>query len=143
MSRFDAVYFPGGHGTMWDLPHNSDVAALLREADEQGKVIGAVCHGPAAFVGASGANGEPLVKGRTINSFTDAEEQAVELDETVPFLLESKLREEGGDFTKAEKFEACSVADGNLVTGQNPKSAEGVANKMLEVLDKRHSAAAE
>jgi putative intracellular protease/amidase len=143
MDDFAAVYLPGGHGTMWDLPNNRALGRLLKQADTQAKPIGAVCHGPAGFVGAEAADGEPLVKGREVNSFTDEEEQAVGLDAVVPFLLESKLRELGANFRKAGKFEACVVTDGNLVTGQNPMSCGQVAEKMLEELARRRQHAAE
>ena len=143
MDGFDAVYLPGGHGTMWDLPGDAGLRRLLRDADQQGKVIGAVCHGPAGFVGAEGADGEPLVKGRRVNCFTDDEEKAVGLDDVVPFLLESKLRELGGDFEKADNFEACVVSDRNLVTGQNPASCGKVAEQMLVALRRRQRSAAE
>ncbi|MDX1710824.1 MAG: type 1 glutamine amidotransferase domain-containing protein [Rhodovibrionaceae bacterium] len=143
MDDFAAVYLPGGHGTMWDLPYNRELNRLLRQADLSGKPIGAVCHGPAGFVGAEGADGEPLVKGHEVNCFTDEEEQAVGLDDVVPFLLESKLRELGGEFKKADKFKACVVSDGNLVTGQNPASCGELADKMLDELNRRRQHAAE
>jgi putative intracellular protease/amidase len=143
MDDYAAIYLPGGHGTMWDLPNNQALIRLLRQTDVQAKPIGAVCHGPAGFVGAEGADGEPLIKGREVNCFTDEEEKAVGLDDTVPFLLESKLREIGADFKKSGKFEECVVSDGNLVSGQNPASCRGVAEKMLEELDRRRQHAAE
>jgi len=134
MDDYAAVYLPGGHGTMWDMPDNEAVHRLLRQADQQGKPIGSVCHGPAAFVGATGADGKPLVSGREVNAFTDEEEKAVLLDEVVPFLLESRLRELGASFKKADKFQACVVKYGNLVTGQNPASCRGVAEQLLTLL---------
>ena len=137
VDEYAAVYLPGGHGTMWDLPQNQALQGLLREADRQGKIIGSVCHGPAGFVGAERAEGDPLVKGREVSCFTDEEERAVGLDDVVPFLLESRLRELGADVKKAGKFKPCVVADGNLVTGQNPASCGGVAEKMLELLGER------
>lgn len=135
MDDYDVIYIPGGHGTMWDLPGNDALAGLLKQADSQGKIIGSVCHGPAAFVGATDADGNPFVKGRQVNCFTDEEERAVGLDDVVPFLLESKLRELGADFTHAGKFEACVAVDGNLVTGQNPPSCAGVAEKIVALLE--------
>lgn len=131
MDDYAAVYLPGGHGTMWDMPDNEVVHRLLQQADQQGKPIGSVCHGPAAFVGAAGADGQPLVSGREVNAFTDEEEKAVQLDQVVPFLLESKLRELGAKFKNADKFQPCVVADGNLITGQNPASCAGVAEQLL------------
>lgn len=133
-SRFDAVFLPGGHGTMWDLPEDPVLGRLLSQVHRDGKVIGAVCHGPAGLIGARDQDGTPIVEGRRINAFTDEEERSVELDTVVPFLLETRLRELGALFEKSPPFDPCVVADGNLVTGQNPRSAQGVAEKMLHLL---------
>ena len=140
---FDAVYLPGGHGTMWDMPENDALIRLIAEVYEKGGVIGAVCHGPAGLVGVRLDNGEPLVKGRTVNCFTDEEEKKAEKDEIVPFLLESELRNLGAKFEKSPPFEKQVVRDGRLVTGQNPASAEGVAQEMLSALSALQSKAAE
>ena len=129
-----AVYLPGGHGTMWDLPNDARLGQLLVGMYEAGKPIAAVCHGPAGFVGATRSDGEPLVKGKTVNCFTDAEEQAVELDGVVPFLLESKLRELGATVETADTFTAKVVEDGHLLTGQNPMSAQPLAERLRDRL---------
>ena len=118
------IYLPGGHGTMWDLPEDAALAKLVSALDKAGKPVAAVCHGAAGLVAAKRADGEPLVKGRRVNSFTDAEERKVELKEVVPFLLETRLRELGGQFEHAGLFEAHVTRDGNLITGQNPASAK-------------------
>ena len=140
---FDAVYLPGGHGTMWDMPENDALIRLVTEVYEKGGVVGAVCHGPAGLVGVRLDNGEPLVKGRTVNCFTDEEEKKAEKDKIVPFLLESELRNLGARFEKSPPFEKKVVRDGRLVTGQNPASAEGVAHGMLMALHSLKSKAAE
>jgi len=134
IAGFDGLYLPGGHGTMWDFPDNKALQALLTKAWEQEKVIGAVCHGPAAFVNAKDSNGEPLIKNRRLNSFTNEEETEVEKDNVVPFLLESRLREQGALFDKEQPFQAFVVEDSHLLTGQNPASAPLVANAILRCL---------
>ena len=133
-SEYDAVFLPGGHGTMWDLPESDRRAQIVSETLAQGRIVSAVCHGPAGLVSARTSAGEPIVKGRKVAAFTNAEEDAVGLSETVPFLLESKLRELGADIQKAGNFEAFAIADGNLITGQNPTSSELVAEKVLNAI---------
>ena len=131
----DALFFPGGHGPMWDLA-NSDAAAQLVEAFYQhGKVIGAVCHGPAALIKANTDGGESILKGKKLTAFTNAEEQAVQLDQVVPFKLETRLKELGGDFHQAEPFKSHVVTDGNLVTGQNPPSSAATAHGVVKLLN--------
>lgn len=132
--NFEAIFFPGGHGTMFDLPGNMDVKRLLQEFDKQNKIIAAVCHGPAAFVGAQKADGTALVKGRTITGFTDAEETAAGMVEEVPFLLETTLRNEGGQFVTAKEWSSHVEVDGRFVTGQNPASSEATAKAVLNLL---------
>ncbi len=133
-SEYDAVFLPGGHGTMWDLPESDRLSQIISETLEQGRIVSAVCHGPAGLVSAKTAAGESVVKGRKVAAFTDSEENAVGLSETVPFLLESKLRELGANIQKAGNFEAFAVVDGNLITGQNPMSSELVAEKVLSAI---------
>lgn len=131
---YDCVFLPGGHGTMWDFT-SPELADVIGRAWDNGAVIGAVCHGPAGLVNAMRADGRPLVEGLRVNCFTDAEEVAVGLAEIVPFMTETELRKRGGLFeANPENFQAFSVRDGRLVTGQNPRSAAGVAEKMLEAL---------
>jgi putative intracellular protease/amidase len=119
---------------MWDLPHDARLGQLLAGMVEAGKPVAAVCHGPAGFVGATRGDGKPLVQGKTVNCFTDEEEQAVELDGVVPFLLESKLRELGATVETADKFTPKVVEDGNLLTGQNPMSAHPLAERLRDRL---------
>ncbi|MEO1686260.1 MAG: type 1 glutamine amidotransferase domain-containing protein [Cyanobacteria bacterium J06631_12] len=133
-SDYDAVFLPGGHGTMWDLPQSDRLSSIVSETLARGGVVSAVCHGPAGLVSAKTAAGEPVVKGRKVAAFTNAEESAVGLTETVPFLLESRLRELGADVQCADNFEAYAIADGNLITGQNPMSSELVAQKVLSTI---------
>ena len=135
-----AIYLPGGHGTMWDLPENPSLTTLLAQAYDAGKPVAAVCHGPAGFVGVERSDGQPLVAGKRVNSFTDAEETQAGLTDVVPFLLESRLRELGGEFEGAANFEEKVVRDGNLITGQNPASAAGLAEAVLEAIEEYRNA---
>jgi putative intracellular protease/amidase len=135
VSTYDAVYFPGGHGTMWDFPNNPRIKAIVEEAYRSGKVIGAVCHGPAALVDAVDSEGNPIVRGKIVNCFTDDEETAIDLAGVMPFLLESRLTTLGATFEKAPNFEPFIAVDGNLVTGQNPASASPLAEKMLSLIN--------
>jgi putative intracellular protease/amidase len=131
---YDAVLFAGGHGTMWDFPHDADLAVVARDIYEQGGVVSAVCHGPAALVGITLSDGEPLVSGKEVAAFTNTEEEAAGLTGVVPFLLQSRLEELGAKHTSAPDFQAHVVADERLVTGQNPASATGVARAVLAAL---------
>jgi putative intracellular protease/amidase len=132
---YDALFFPGGHGTMFDFPNDRSVQDAIRRFDDQQKVIAAVCHGPAALVGATRSDGTPLVAGKTVTSFTDEEERATKLDAYMPFLLESKLRELGAKFVAKEKWSDHVEVDGHLVTGQNPQSSRSIALKVVELLN--------
>jgi putative intracellular protease/amidase len=134
-SGYDAIFYAGGHGTMWDFADNEPLAQIASTLYEQGKVVGAVCHGPAGLVNLKLSNGEYLVAGKTVSTFTNEEEKAVELTEVVPFALESKLIERGAKVTKAPNFQPHVVVSERLVTGQNPASAAGVAEKMVELLN--------
>ncbi|WP_443191762.1 type 1 glutamine amidotransferase domain-containing protein [Pseudomonas indica] len=131
---FDAIFLPGGHGTMFDLPGHPELGRLLAEFDEQGKVWAAVCHGPAGFVGPKRADDLPLVEGREMTAFTDSEEHAVGLEKAVPFLLESTLRELGAIMKTAPDFSAYAIRDRNLITGQNPPSSAKTAQLVVEAL---------
>jgi len=142
IDAYQAIYFPGGHGTMWDLPSSEAVQSAVRKAWESGKIIGAVCHGPAALVDVKLSDGSWLVDGKTLSVFTDEEEKAVEKDSAVPFLLEERLREHGASIDKAANFGKAVSIDGRLVTGQNPASAIGVAEGMRDLLLKRRAQAA-
>ncbi|MGM0921287.1 MAG: type 1 glutamine amidotransferase domain-containing protein [Bacillota bacterium] len=131
---FDAIFLPGGHGTMFDLPESKKLAELLRDFYEGDKIVAAVCHGPAGLVGATLSNGEPLVAGRRVNAFTDTEEAQTTLDKNMPFLLESKLRELGAIFVAAPNWSTHHEVDGNLITGQNPQSTLAVTKAVIEKL---------
>jgi putative intracellular protease/amidase len=132
--EFDAVFFPGGHGTMYDLPENPLVTRLLERFALDDKVIAAVCHGPAALVGPTRADGRPLVEGRSMAAFTNAEERAVELAARMPFLLETRLKDLGAHLRIASEWSDNVVVDGRLVTGQNPQSSATAARKVIELL---------
>lgn len=131
---FDAIFFPGGHGTMFDLPDNPEIRRLVSEFAQADKVLASVCHGPACLVGAMLRDGTPLVKGRRVTAFTDEEERAVELDRLMPFLLETRLRELGAEFVPAANWQDNVVVDGRLVTGQNPQSSASAARAVIRLL---------
>jgi len=133
-SDYSAVFFVGGHGTMWDFPDDAAVQRFARDLYEAGSPVGAVCHGPAALVNAKLSDGSYLVAGKTVSSFTNSEEEKVGLTDVVPFLLATKFEERGAKHLPAPDFTKQIVASGNLVTGQNPASAAGVAEKMTELL---------
>ncbi len=132
---YDALFFPGGHGTMWDLPADADVARMTGDFYAQGGVVGAVCHGPAALIDVVLADGEHLLRGRSVTCFSNEEEAAVELTDVVPFLLEDRLRERGATVMTADAFQPQVVAWERLVTGQNPASARGTALAMVKLLE--------
>jgi putative intracellular protease/amidase len=132
---YDGVLFAGGHGTMWDFPTDQALARVAREVYEHGCVVAAVCHGPAALVGVTLSDGQPLVAGKRVAAFTNAEEAAVGLAEVVPFLLQTRLEQLGATHTAAPNFHPHVVTDHRLVTGQNPASATGVAQAVLAELD--------
>ncbi|MBL1066599.1 type 1 glutamine amidotransferase domain-containing protein [Streptomyces sp. 7-21] len=131
---YDIIFYAGGHGTMWDFPDAEPLARLAARIYERGGVVAAVCHGPAGLVNLKLSDGAYLVDGKQVSSFTNEEEHAVGLADTVPFLLESKLVERGAKFTKAPNFAEHAVSDSRLVTGQNPASAAKVARLALEAL---------
>lgn len=134
---FDAIYLTGGHGTMFDFPNNPDLARLIQRLDAQGKVVSAVCHGPAGFLGVRREDGTPLLQGREVTGFSWPEEKLAGRAKVVPFRLDDRLREEGADYKKALRPLASNVVvDGRLVTGQNPTSASGVAKKVVKLLKK-------
>lgn len=136
---YAAVFFPGGHGTMFDFPNNPPVQETVEYFLLQDRPTGLVCHGPAALVGATGKDGKPLVNGRRVAAFTDAEEKAVGLTDEVPFLLQSRLEALGADVLTAENFKVQVVVDGSLVTGQNPASSAKAAKEVLRLLKKESS----
>jgi putative intracellular protease/amidase len=129
---FDAVFYPGGHGPLWDLANDATSIALIEKFNRQEKPIAFVCHAPAALKSVKNADGTPLVKGKKVTGFTNTEEAAVQLTNIVPFLVEDMLIENGGIYSKKEDWAAYALQDGNLITGQNPASSELVAEKLLE-----------
>jgi putative intracellular protease/amidase len=135
-AKYDAIYFAGGHGTMYDLPDNEDVKRITAEIYENGGVVSAVCHGPVALVNVKLKNGKYLVENKGVAGFTNDEEEAVKLTSQMPFLLESKLIERGGKFTKAENFKKHVITSDRLITGQNPASATEVGERILKMLAK-------
>ena len=134
---YDAIFYAGGHGTMWDFPDDTRLAALARDVYEAGGVVGAVCHGPAGLVNVTLSDGTGLVEGKRVSSFTNTEEAAVGLTDVVPFLLQSRLEERGAKHSGGPDFGAYVVRDGRLVTGQNPASATGVGEAVLAALAER------
>jgi putative intracellular protease/amidase len=134
VTEYDAVFFPGGHGTMFDFPRSREVAELVAHYLEQGKIVAAVCHGPAAFTRAKYRDGSAVVKGRKLTAFSNEEERAVQLDALMPFLLEDKLRSLGAEVQVAPQWQAHVVVDGNLITGQNPQSSLETAEALIQAL---------
>jgi putative intracellular protease/amidase len=131
---FDAIFFPGGHGPLWDLAENSDSKALIETFAASDRPIGAVCHAPAVFKHPKGSDGKPLVSGKTVTGFTNSEEEGAGLTKVVPFLVEDMLKTNGGDYQKGDDWASFVVTDGKLVTGQNPASSEEAARKLLALL---------
>ncbi len=133
-SKYDAIFFPGGHGAMVDLPEDEYLKENLGRFFESGKIIAAVCHGPAALVPAIKADGTSIISGRKITGFTDSEEVKAGGDKKVPFLLETKLKQLGGKFSCGADFSEFAIRDANLITGQNPQSSKKCAELILEAL---------
>lgn len=131
---FDAVFYPGGHGPLWDLADDADSIALIETFAASDRPIAAVCHAPAVFKHPKGADGKPLVSGRTVTGFTNTEEDAAGLTDVVPFLVEDMLKANGGTYEKGADWASFVVIDGKLVTGQNPASSEDAARKLLGLL---------
>jgi putative intracellular protease/amidase len=139
-AMYDIVFLPGGHGTMWDFPTSAALGRVVVETLVRGAVVSAVCHGPAGLVPVTLPNGRPVVEGRRITAFTDSEERAAALTHIVPFPLETRLRGLGAQFESGADFKPFAIADGNLVTGQNPASSERVAELALAANKQRASA---
>jgi putative intracellular protease/amidase len=130
---FDAVFYPGGHGPMWDLAEDADSKRLIEAFAATNRPIAAVCHAPAVFRHTT-LNGKPLVSGRRVTGFTNTEEEAVGLTKIVPFLLEDMLKASGGHYEKAADWASHVVVDGTLITGQNPASSKEAAQELLKLL---------
>ncbi|MDQ0106070.1 putative intracellular protease/amidase [Chitinophaga terrae (ex Kim and Jung 2007)] len=133
---YDAVFYPGGHGPTWDLPQNEISISIIESFYAQGKPVALVCHGPAALVNTKAPNGEPLVKGKKVSAFTNSEEQAGQTTAFVPFPLEDRLKELGALYQRGADWQPFAVADGALITGQNPASATEVAELLYQALSK-------
>lgn len=133
---FDAVFYPGGHGPMWDMPDNAISIALIEDFVKADKPVAAVCHAPVALLNVRGKDGDYLIKGKRVTGFTDTEEEAVGLTSVVPFLLEDRLRERGAIFRKGPNWSSHVEVDGKLITGQNPASSEAGAEALLKLLQK-------
>ena len=132
---FDAVFYPGGHGPLWDLALDADSIRLIETMHHVGKPVAAVCHAPGALKNVFDANGAPLVHGKHVTGFTNTEEAAAQLTDVVPFLVEDMLRKNGGVYTKAADWQVHVVTDGNLITGQNPASSEAAAHEVIKQLE--------
>lgn len=133
---YDAVFYPGGHGPLWDLANDAHSQQLILDFYNSNKPVGAVCHAPGVFKNVKLNNGDPFVKGKNVTGFSNSEEDAVKLTEIVPFLVETELKKSGGNYTKTTDWGVHVVVDGQLVTGQNPASSENVAEKIITLLKK-------
>jgi putative intracellular protease/amidase len=134
MNGFDAIFYPGGHGPLWDLVNDDKSVALIKAAYEQDKVIGAVCHAPAVFKNVEIKPGQNLVGGRQVTGFSNSEEEAAGLTAIVPFLLEDMLKQNTATYSKGDDWAPHIVVDGKLITGQNPASSEGAAKAVVQAL---------
>ncbi|WP_286714123.1 type 1 glutamine amidotransferase domain-containing protein [Marinobacter sp. tcs-11] len=134
MNQYDAIFYPGGHGPLWDLAEDDKSVALIKTAYEQDKVIGAVCHAPAVFKNVFVKPDQNIVGGREVTGFSNTEEDAVQLTDIVPFLLEDMLKQNNGRYSRGDDWAPHIVVDGKLITGQNPASSEGAAKAVLQAL---------
>jgi putative intracellular protease/amidase len=133
-AAFDAVFYPGGHGPLWDLAEDANSISLIEAFAKADKPVGAVCHAPGVFKKVKAADGQPLVKGRAVAGFTNSEEEAVGLTDVVPFLVEDMLKANGGRYAKGADWASFVQVDGKLVTGQNPASSREAAEALLKLL---------
>ena len=131
---FDALFYPGGHGPLWDLAEDKDSIQLIESMAAAGKTVSAVCHAPGVLRHTKAADGTPLVKGKKVTGFTNTEEAAVHLTDIVPFLVEDMLVKNGGLYSKGADWQSYVVTDGKLITGQNPASSEAAAQAVLNQL---------
>ncbi|MHC8361323.1 type 1 glutamine amidotransferase domain-containing protein [Pseudomonas sp. LS2P72] len=131
---YDAIFYPGGHGPLWDLTEDKISIALIEAFSQAGKPVAAVCHAPGVLRHVKGADGQPLVKGKRVTGFTNSEEEAVQLTNVVPFLVEDMLKEKGGVYSKGADWASYVLTDGLLITGQNPASSEAAAQELLAKL---------
>ncbi len=133
-SNYDAVFYPGGHGPLWDLHKDEHSIKLIEDFIKAGKPVAAVCHAPAVLLNVKDASGESLVKGKKVTGFSNSEESAVGLSKVVPYLLEDQLVEKGGIYEKVDDWNSLAVVDGQLITGQNPASSAAVADELIKAL---------
>jgi putative intracellular protease/amidase len=133
--EFDALFYPGGHGPLWDLHQDKDSLRLIGEFTAAGKPVAAVCHGPCVLIHARAADGSPLLQGKRVTAFTNSEEQAVGLTRVVPYALEDALKKQGAQFECGADFQPFCVRDGLLITGQNPASSEPAARALIALLE--------
>jgi putative intracellular protease/amidase len=133
---YDTLFLPGGQGPMWDLSSDENMKKIVEDFYSDKKIVSAVCHGPAGLLQATDRNGNSILKGKKITGFTNNEESAVGLTKAVPFSLENRMKELGGKFEKGQNFKPFVISDGQLITGQNPKSALPAAEKVIEILGK-------
>ncbi|MDH1265571.1 type 1 glutamine amidotransferase domain-containing protein [Pseudomonas sp. GD03944] len=133
-SDYDALFYPGGHGPLWDLAEDTLSIALIERFLEQGKPVAAVCHAPAVLRHPKGNDGKPVVSGKRVTGFSNSEETAVQLNDVVPFLVEDMLTANGGHYTSADDWMSHVEIDGLLITGQNPASSEATARALIERL---------
>lgn len=131
---FDAVFYPGGHGPLWDLAEDAASIALIEAMLGAGKPVALVCHAPGVLRDVKAVNGDPVMQGKSVTGFTNTEEQSAGLTKIVPFLVEDMLRTNGGNYSKADDWQPYVVQDGLLITGQNPASSEPAAKELLEKL---------
>lgn len=131
---FDAIFYPGGHGPLWDLAEDVDSISLIETFFRREKPVGSVCHGPAVLRHAKGPDGMPLVQGKRVTGFSNAEESAVQLTEVVPFSVEDMLKTNRAIYSKADEWQSHVEVDGNLVTGQNPASSTAAAESLMSLL---------
>ncbi|WP_136809902.1 type 1 glutamine amidotransferase domain-containing protein [Desulfosediminicola flagellatus] len=134
-TQFNAIFYPGGHGPLWDLAENKKSISLIEEFYKQGKPVGLVCHAPGVLRHVKDTDGKPLVKGKRVTGFSNTEEEAVQLTEVVPFLVEDMLKENEGVYCKGDDWGSYVEVDKNLVTGQNPASSEAAAKRLIEILN--------
>ncbi len=131
---FDALFYPGGHGPLWDLATDAKSIALVEAFVAQNKPVAAVCHGPAALVNAKGSDGKPLVADKKVTGFTNDEEKAVGLEKVVPLSIEDEFKKQGGLYERGDMWASYAVVDGKLVTGQNPASSDATADEVMKLL---------
>lgn len=133
---YDSVFFPGGHGPLWDLTNDRNALSLIQDMLVAKKPVALVCHAPGILTNAKAPNGEPIAKGRSVTGFTNAEEAAVQLVEVVPYLVQDALKAQGANFLAAASFGVHVIQDGLLITGQNPASSRATARALLDALSK-------